>query len=42
MGSENPVADRALVMHKGSLAGELTREEPSEEAVMRLATGPAA
>jgi len=32
------VADRVLVMHEGRLSGELTRDELSEEAVMRLAT----
>jgi ribose transport system ATP-binding protein len=35
------LADRALVMHEGRLAGELSRTELSEEAVMRLATGDA-
>jgi ribose transport system ATP-binding protein len=33
------MSDRALVMHEGRLSGELRREELSEEAVMRLATG---
>lgn len=33
------MADRVLVMHEGRLAGELTRQELSEAAVMRLATG---
>jgi ribose transport system ATP-binding protein len=33
------MSDRVLVMHEGRLAGELKREELSEEAVMRLATG---
>ncbi|MCH5376753.1 MAG: ATP-binding cassette domain-containing protein, partial [Planctomycetes bacterium] len=33
------MSDRALVMHEGRIAGELRREELSEEAVMRLATG---
>jgi ribose transport system ATP-binding protein len=33
------LADRALVLHEGRLAGELSRAELSEEAVMRLATG---
>jgi ribose transport system ATP-binding protein len=33
------LADRILVMHEGQLAGELRRDEASEEAVMRLATG---
>ncbi|MBI4586891.1 MAG: sugar ABC transporter ATP-binding protein [Planctomycetes bacterium] len=32
-------ADRILVMHEASLAGELSREEISEEAIMQLATG---
>jgi ribose transport system ATP-binding protein len=35
------VADRILVMHQGGLSGELRRDEASEEAVMRLATGQA-
>ena len=35
------LADRVLVMHEGRLAGELSRTEMSEEAVMRLATGDA-
>jgi len=33
------MCDRVLVMHQGRLTGELTRQEMSEEAVMRLATG---
>jgi len=33
------MSDRTLVMHEGRLAGELRRDELSEEAVMRLATG---
>jgi len=33
------MSDRVLVMHEGHLAGELSRAELSEEAVMRLATG---
>ena len=33
------LADRALVMHEGRLAGGLGREELSEENVMRLAAG---
>src|SRR5262245_16715420 len=33
------MADRVLVMHEGRLAGELTRDRLTEEAVMRLATG---
>jgi ribose transport system ATP-binding protein len=33
------MADRILVMHEGRLMGELRREEFSEQAVMKLATG---
>ncbi len=33
------MSDRALVMHEGRLAGELARDEMTEEAVMQLATG---
>lgn len=33
------MSDRTLVMHEGRLTGELQRNELSEEAVMRLATG---
>ncbi len=33
------LADRILVMHQGSITGELARAEASEEAVMHLATG---
>ena len=33
------MSDRALVMHEGRLAGELTRDELSEESIMQLATG---
>ncbi|HYG77436.1 MAG TPA: sugar ABC transporter ATP-binding protein [Planctomycetota bacterium] len=33
------MSDRTLVMHEGSITGELQRSELSEEAVMRLATG---
>jgi ribose transport system ATP-binding protein len=33
------MSDRVVVMHEGSLAGELTRDRLTEEAVMRLATG---
>src|SRR3954469_24990760 len=32
-------ADRVGVMHEGHLAGELSRDRLTEEAVMRLATG---
>ena len=33
------MADRAYVMHEGRIAGELSRDELSEESVMNLATG---
>ena len=33
------MADRTLVMHEGQITGELSRDELSEEAIMRLATG---
>ena len=33
------MSDRTLVMHEGRMAGELSREELSEESVMHLATG---
>ncbi|MBL9126796.1 MAG: sugar ABC transporter ATP-binding protein, partial [Verrucomicrobiales bacterium] len=33
------MSDRVLVLHEGRLAGELSRSELSEEAVMHLATG---
>jgi ribose transport system ATP-binding protein len=33
------LADRILVMHEGRLTGELGRQQASEQAVMRLATG---
>ncbi len=33
------MSDRVVVMHKGELAGTLTRAELNEEAVMHLATG---
>jgi ribose transport system ATP-binding protein len=35
------MSDRVLVLHEGELAGELSRRQLSEEAVMRLATGAA-
>jgi ribose transport system ATP-binding protein len=35
------LSDRVLVLHEHGLAGELSRDELSEEAVMRLATGTA-
>ena len=33
------MSDRILVMHEGRIGGELSREEATQEAVMRLATG---
>jgi ribose transport system ATP-binding protein len=33
------LADRILVMHRGSIAGELSREEATEERIMHFATG---
>ena len=33
------MADRVVVMHEGSVTGELTREQMSEESIMQLATG---
>ena len=36
------MSDRVLVLHEGRLAGELSRDQLGEEAVMRLATGGAA
>jgi ribose transport system ATP-binding protein len=33
------MSDRVLVMHEGALAGELSRDELSEETIMKLATG---
>ena len=33
------VADRIIVMHRGRIAGELTRAEATEEQIMHLATG---
>ena len=33
------MSDRILVMHEGRVAGELTREEATQEKVMHLATG---
>ena len=33
------MSDRTLVMHEGSITGELSRDELSEEAIMQLATG---
>ncbi len=33
------ICDRILVMHEGRLAGELSRQDADQEAIMRLATG---
>ncbi|RPA56956.1 sugar ABC transporter ATP-binding protein [Aerococcus agrisoli] len=33
------VSDRILVIHEGKLAGQVTREEATEEKIMKLATG---
>jgi ribose transport system ATP-binding protein len=33
------MSDRVLVMHEGTLAGELSRDQMNEQAVMHLATG---
>jgi ribose transport system ATP-binding protein len=33
------LSDRIVVMHRGRIAGELTREEATEERIMNLATG---
>lgn len=33
------MSDRTLVMHEGRVAGELSRDQLSEESIMRLATG---
>ena len=33
------MSDRVIVMHEGRVSGELQRDELSEEAVMKLATG---
>ncbi|MDE2125740.1 MAG: sugar ABC transporter ATP-binding protein [Armatimonadetes bacterium] len=33
------MSDRILVMHEGSVAGELSRDQATQEAVMHLATG---
>ena len=33
------MSDRALVMHEGKIAGELSRADISEESVLHLATG---
>jgi ribose transport system ATP-binding protein len=33
------MSDRILVMHEGHIAGELSREEATQEKIMHLATG---
>ena len=33
------MSDRVLVMHEGRMAGEIARDDLSEEVVMKLATG---
>ena len=33
------MSDRVIVMHEGRVAGELTREEATQEAVLKLASG---
>jgi ribose transport system ATP-binding protein len=33
------LSDRILVMHRGRIAGELSRAEATEEKIMTLATG---
>ncbi len=33
------LSDRVLILHDGRIAGELTREDLSEEAIMQIATG---
>lgn len=33
------MSDRILVMHEGRIAGELSREEATQEKIMHLATG---
>jgi len=33
------LSDRVLVMHRGRIAGELSREQATEESIMHLATG---
>ena len=33
------MSDRILVMHDGSIAGELQKEQFSQEAIMNLASG---
>ena len=33
------MSDRILVMHEGTIAGELSRQEATQEKIMHLATG---
>ena len=33
------MSDRVLVMHEGRLAGELSREQATEETIMSMAVG---
>ena len=33
------ISDRILVMHNNSIAGELSREQASQENILRLAVG---
>jgi ribose transport system ATP-binding protein len=33
------MSDRILVMHEGTIAGELSRAEATQEKIMHLATG---
>ena len=33
------ISDRIMVMHEGQIMGELSKEEATQEKVMRLATG---
>jgi len=33
------LSDRILVMHRGQIAGELSRAQATEERIMKLATG---
>ena len=33
------LSDRVIVLHEGRMAGELSRDELSQEAILRLASG---
>ena len=33
------MSDRVIIMHEGTISGELSREEATQEKVMMLATG---